>query len=592
MGVEYLSEAAVFACDSCEMEFKAIEPANTKAKYKGRKLLTWASVLVPKADVKTCPFLPYSPPCPCVMVVPLRDTVIHCAAMNLLTMKAKAVCTAGQIVKPKPKQSGTDSHVWFGQAAAANVASISYPKQGAAQQESARFGKAPQANIPAPQADIRMAAAPGTVANAAVSVKNEACPGADNTFKGAKTVNPEIQYPPRQGILCSYSAGNPKCLTCEYYLDNDNAVVDNNSRKLKENYESAASRADEYDAYFNNTVVPLGDGKANRWRYAAHHIISGNQVFKHNEELVRLARFCGYDINAYENCIMLVGYPEDYPDSERMKSVAAYDVMSEGRVQWHVGGHSYTFADAAEKEMICRQIGIRNKIKINPADIKAYAELVQEEINRLTYRLENKKNRQTVCFADPQAKRQLRDKLNRVSGKIKDKLAAFTDEGKPHHSFPFYVSKEAYRFTYGLPRTGKVITVLKESGRVILTKYRLERFTEVIADRERNLLIKPGETRTFAFADQSWQHDCIVFCDNVSFFVYLDDTPRDVLPFAVERERQFPPDCRDTGRDGRRFLEEHNTELLVWLRDASDPAYVSPAVMVRKRLNELDESVG
>ena len=588
MSKEYLSEAALFACDPKIMKFKAKEMANHTAKHKGRKLLTVAAVLLPDQAPMPCPLLGYPPPpCPCV-VSPLIDNVRPCAKANLVDMNAYAMCPAGQ--KVRPIVSGTSNLLYKMNAEAAQVDKIAWPEH-----ETSK-GNEPAAGNGRASAGSGVGTALAALASAALTAaasrlgQTEKPNGTD-----AKAEKPspaeEADAAPRPGMLCSCGANKPECRDCAYRKDNEPADVNNKSNILRENYNAAKPHSDRYDDYFDGTVEPLGSGKPNRWRFAAHHLISGNQVFKQNPELVRLARFCGYDINAYENCIMLVGYPEDYPDCERMKSVSAYDVMSEGRVQWHVGGHSYTFADADEKAMICKQIGIRNKINMNPADIKTYAELVQEEISRLTYRLENKKNRQPVCFADPQAKRQLRDKLNRVSRKIKDKLAAFTDEGKPHHSFPFYVSKEAYRFTYGLPRTGKVITVLKDSGRLILTKYRLERFTEVIADRERNLLIKPGETLSFDLADQYWRRDCIVFCDNVSFFVYLDDTPRDVLPFAVERERQFPPDCRDTGRDGRRFLEEHNTELLVWLRDTSDQAYVSPAVMVKKRLKELDESV-
>ncbi|MDO5296542.1 MAG: AHH domain-containing protein [bacterium] len=587
MGVEYLSEAALFVCPF-GMQYKAVEPGNQKAYHQGQKMLTQAARLVPAQPPIPCPLLPTPAgplPCPCIVAPPLFDTVIHSAKGPLVTKKAWALCSVGQ--KVTPQLSGTNGHILYNNAASAKVAAIAWPEHKTAEPEK-----------PAGQ-DVALSASRGitralaaTLAPiAAPSDKLELSPERGETLPQPLSQPAEAEAAPRPGMFCSCSANQPECRDCAYRQDNAPADVDNDSRQLRDNYNAAKPHADSYDVYFDETVEPLGNGKPNKWRYAAHHLLSGNQVFKNNSELVRLARFCGYDINAYENCIMLVGYPEDYPDSERMKHVTAYDVMSEGRVQWHVGGHSYTFADAEEKAMICKQIGIRNKIAIGPEEIKSYAELVQEEIDRLTDRLNNKKNRDLVCFASKQAQAQLCAKLNRISQKIKAKLAAFAEEGKPHHSFPYYVSKEAYRFTYGLPRTGKVITVLQENGQIVLAKYRLERFTEAIADKTRNLLIKPGAAQTFSLSDNNWKRECVGFCDNVQYFVYLDGASRNILPFSVDSNRQFPPDSRHTGRDGRKFLDDNNTELLVWLKDNSPNEYVSPAVMVKKRLQELGEAV-
>ena len=150
----------------------------------------------------------------------------------------------------------------------------------------------------------------------------------------------------------------------------------------------------------------------------------------------------------------------------------------------------------------------------------------------------------------------------------------------------FFVSKEAYRYTYALPRTGKVITVLKEDTRLTLSMFRLEHFTEAIAEKDRSLRIKPKGCITIDLTTETWQIDCILFCDNVSFFVYLNDTPRDILPFAVDKDHQFPAESQVAGKDGRKFLEEHDTEILVWLRDNTQYGYISPALMVRERSEE------
>ena len=55
MGTEYLTEAAVFKCP-LGMQFRAQEVANGKAKYKGRKLLTSAAMLLPKQTPIPCSF--------------------------------------------------------------------------------------------------------------------------------------------------------------------------------------------------------------------------------------------------------------------------------------------------------------------------------------------------------------------------------------------------------------------------------------------------------------------------------------------------------------------------------------------------------
>ena len=577
MSEEYLTEAAVFEC-SCGMTFKANENFNNKAFHKGKKMLTSGALLKPSAPICKDPKAPKNPPTPCMPAF-ITGGVKHKASKSLLTMSDSTKCYRRQEIKPK--KSGSNARIIYQDAYPAKTAVITWPKtKDQTKTTIDEVSKSPSTK----EAEIT----PHDKDQKALTNREEAKNRLADGEIVAKTVvdtKPEEEITFREDMLCSHSKNKPECRECAYRLDNEPATVNNSSVTLRKNYNATKPHSDKYDCYFDGTVEPLGNSKESKWSYAAHHLISGNQVFKQNAELVRLARFCGYDINSYENCIMLVGYPEDYPDGERMKSVKAYDIMSEGRIQWHVGGHSYTFTEE-EKSEICKQIGIRNKIKLTPGDIKTYAELVQTEVEKLRDRLAAKKNRQMVCYADENTKRQLCGKLNRISQKIKVKLAAFSDVGKPHHSFPFFVSKEAYRYTYALPRTGKVITVLKEDTRLTLSMFRLEHFTEAIAEKDRSLRIKPKGCITIDLTTETWQIDCILFCDNVSFFVYLNDTPRDILPFAVDKDHQFPAESQVAGKDGRKFLEEHDTEILVWLRDNTQYGYISPALMVRERSEE------
>lgn len=593
MGTEYLTEAAVFQCTQGQ-NFQAVKKIGGKASYKGKKLLTSPVRLIPKQPPILCPLLPPLPngtpsPCSCFSVT-LKGGVEHKDGGKLLTMKASVLCGVTPALQPIiPTRSGCDHHIIYGAAHTAKVPAIVWPvreKTKATEQtmqKEAGTGKTTAASA---------AAVPLTQENPALAKKNTPQEEEAAVEKTAEVPVEEEAPAFRTGMLCSYSPRKAECVNCTYRLDNDPPAVDNDSMILRKNYNAAKPHTDRYDRYFDEVVVPLGDSKENKWRYAAHHLISGNQVFKQNPELVRLAHFCGYDINAYANCIMLVGYPEDYPDVEHMKSVSAYDVMSESRVQWHVGGHSYRF-DVEEKAEICRQIGIRNKKKLVPSDIKTYAELVQTEIEKLKQRLMAKKDRQMICYAAEQEKRKLCGKLDRIAAEIKSKLAAFTDVGKPHHSFPYFVSKEAYRYTYALPRTAKVVTVHKEGTQLSLECYRLEHFTEAIAQQKNSLVLNPKGTIILNLSDERWRWDCIDFCKNVVYFIYLDDTPRTILPFAVEKMYQFPPDVRETGRDGMKFLQQNDTEILVWLRDHPASAYTSPVLMIRRRRKEagLDSEV-
>ena len=121
--------------------------------------------------------------------------------------------------------------------------------------------------------------------------------------------------------------------------------VDNKSQILAENYAAATkdeSQRDDIDSLYYALRNRYG---TRYWSYAAHHIISGNQVFKQLTELVRLADFLHYDINNAKNCIYLASKEEGYGAVRKdQRNISAYDVMSVSKLQWHVGGHQYSFA--------------------------------------------------------------------------------------------------------------------------------------------------------------------------------------------------------------------------------------------------------
>ena len=67
-----------------------------------------------------------------------------------------------------------------------------------------------------------------------------------------------------------------------------------------------------------------------------------------------------------------------------------------------------------------------------------------DELNKIQYALEQHK----VCRDTPQQKAAICKRLNNLSQKIKNKLGAFRN--KHRDSFPYYVSKDAFDFTFNL----------------------------------------------------------------------------------------------------------------------------------------------
>ena len=335
---------------------------------------------------------------------------------------------------------------------------------------------------------------------------------------------------------------------CNYKLKNFgkfSAEVDNKSAKLLAKYKKYLSTTENYNAADIVYIESLTMGDT--WSYAAHHIISGNQVFAQVPELVKFATACEYDINCAENCIMLPSKREGHGELDSLsKSTSAFDVMSLTGMQWHLGGHTYSFNEDELNE-IKRQIKLRigREGKVQP-----YAELVKAELKKIKLPSKDK----PVCPA------QIITRLNNISNKIREKLAAFKDN--PAASYPYYVSREAYLFAFKVPRLKKFIVVKRNVKNLLLERYKTVGAGNEIVLQESLKTNQPLEI--------------VNFCGNIQHFIFADDTNQENLPFPAEFSRRVES-----------FNFDNVAEIIVWLRENPIKNYVAPARKVSERLKNL-----
>ncbi|MBQ7609326.1 MAG: AHH domain-containing protein [Desulfovibrionaceae bacterium] len=364
--------------------------------------------------------------------------------------------------------------------------------------------------------------------------------------------------------------------------------VENNSQKLRKNYENYLRNTENpstltsADIAYKKSQEELEKNKNSEnendrrtvWKYAAHHVISGNQIFKTFENLVKIAHACKYDINSWENCIMLACNYDQLGELVNFeKSVSAFDVMSIAKMQWHVGGHSYKFS---ENEIISIRENIKKDLHRERPIIKNYMECVKSEIRKIDANLDI----YNIC-PDAFIKR-----MNACSKRIREKLAAFRE--RRSYSYPYYVSHVAYCFAFDLPRRGK-LAVIRPNGRELL----LERF--------HYLQPRAGSTLQFSqILDDMGAHfcytakrendvACIRFLQNIELFVLLDgacDNSSLKLPFMLDKE-----DCFSNTSGGLatlNFLNSNASRLRLWLNNSEHKYYIAPMAKIRERINALD----
>ena len=371
---------------------------------------------------------------------------------------------------------------------------------------------------------------------------------------------------PRSNLICK--GRNEKlesCNQCPYWHQHKNLPVKTNSENLRNNYDAAKTH-DSYDIYFDSEVAPLKFEKG--WRVAAHHIISGNQVFKTFPELVKLAELCRYDINCYENCIMLIGAPKDYGKHNEAQTIKAAkiadadEVMRESRLQWHVSHHQFSFTKE-EAVLIRRNFTayLSKRKNIQTPEIACYAELVKTDVESL---IETLKKENACFFKNPQL---FVERMNELSSRIKKMLAAFRD--KPQHSYPYFVSKEAYLYAFGVPRTTKFFLVSQERGTIQFTLVRATRYRKILQDESQGLAFELKER--FAFNSKNL-NGCLMFIACSVFFL-LDNIRAEELHFLKPASEKngtayFLQLTRNRNESDEFFLQRNGRQILAWLRES------------------------
>ncbi len=563
---DFLNEDAVFICTQGG-KITCKDFSNSNVQYNGAILLTTEAKKFFASN--NCIFMTaqLKSPQPCMIHCNLGEWLTGFLPTklsnnkSLLTDKATCKCATVPIGFITVDKSGVNGHVTTGSVPASmsiNEVNSNNPatsdKNSAAQNST---NKNPTDN----QTQNLSAAATSTVAT--------------QINKPKKNPKPKLLSKPSKNLFCPYNENNEACQNCEY--PRSATTVDNNSKTLRDNYLkhiANENNRDEVDKHF----LKVQD----KFKFQAHHIISGNQIFKPHVELVRLANFCGYDINNALNCIMLAANEDDYGQRAGGKSASAYDTMSLSKIQWHVGGHSYKFSQD-EEQRIKTQIRFYTKTNFN-APIQNYVQLVSAELDKIETALTNS----CTCRNSPQAKRGLITRLNNLSQKIKMKLGAFTE--KPQKSFPYYVSKEAYFYAFNLPRTAKIILVTRAGSDFLFEKFRAERFDEVLtSDSGKKLIFNPKGTKNFSLDTRESKIACIEFCDNVEFFILAGGFNSAEISFLAEEK--FTKNIGGKVEGGAKFLDAHETEILVWLRDLQgDYQYTAINQKIKDRKNLLEAS--
>ena len=583
---DYLTENAIFSCNmSPTVIIKCKETSNKKVKYKGTALLTKSAKIDTKAGI--CSILTAQAQgapqmCRCSLSGWINYSMNTSAqGTAFLTENSSNHCTYGGIISVK------SSGLFFQKVVKGSKASIS----------SVNWLK-PFVEVSKKNSDTMPKSIKSVDINNSSSLKagkfslrtvNQESFKSNTVQSSANKKEINLKS---QNLLCNMDKGE-KCKRCRY--PSASVEVNNDSIKLRRNYENQSDdEKDDYDRYYEDIFDNFTE---KYWTDAAHHIISGNQVFKKCQGIVKLANFYneeylsgntaykGYDINSAKNCIMLISKDVEYSkkvNSNVKKNISAYDAMSTTGIQWHLGGHSYTF-NKEEIPILHQRIKLFTKKEAR--ELKNYAELLEEELNKIQISMCKNK----VCRATPRQNAAFVTRMNNLSAKIKKYLGDFRI--KPHRSYPYYVSQEAFRYTFSLPRTGKIMLVRQgnKENSLLLEKFRVKRFEDTIMDRDKNLDFsrifneQDGQNpKEFVFNDEQSKKDCIYFCDNIEHFILIDNPNLNLLPFKIDAENILSLQGIEK-MSSEQFLQQHDTEILVFLRN-NVATYTAPVKKIKERL--------
>lgn len=342
-----------------------------------------------------------------------------------------------------------------------------------------------------------------------------------------------------------------------------------------------------------------------KWGFERHHLICVYQVFqahrgedKNNPDdllfgpLVKLAKFCGYDINRPENGILLPSNykPEVITESgvqplfsemaSEAKAAAAYDVMEIMKRQWHKGGHSYKLErDSLRKfkEQVFLQKNLEDyqgsgRLKVDmeeglaefqsPELFPIYVNLLKAKLRKLQKKYGNikcyKKWAEKSYKGEKNKDRLIRE-LNELAQEVKSYLERFAKD--PRLSYPYYVSEVAIKYAFDLPRTIKLVVIYNDKeGRPSAARFRIERL-------KRDAYSVKAVVSASMVLDNS-REKFIEFCENSMYF-WISPSVNFRLPFSLDKEpygavktSELPEGI--TVSELEKYLTEKGHELLVF----------------------------
>lgn len=381
-------------------------------------------------------------------------------------------------------------------------------------------------------------------------------------------INDEKEYPYAN---CDYKNCSERN-NCPYLkADHSESSIKNDSSVLLENYK--IDHPQQYEEYMRLHEEKNRESTEGNWLFAAHHIISGNQIFAKHPHLVKLANYYGYDINNSENCILLPSIWSFDGKTGIVKQANGYVAMDMMKKQWHLGGHSYNL----EKETV-EEINryLRRIAGCNVSFYKDYVAAVEHEINILESRYRKNSCRKTDY---EEKKRRFINGMNEISHKVGFRISEFENGYK--RSYPFYVSKEACKFAFDVPNKKKFVIIYSKTKyktkQILAVKLNVTRYKK---DDYKVLFSGEGE---FIINDAK---SFIIFADNSRYFINLA-AESFMIPWRIDPSREYVLNDEMKFENVTDYCSCNEQKIISFVegRENGEMNYESPAKIIKQRLN-------
>lgn len=558
---EYLTEAAIFGCSACPSTVIRARDSESKVRLNGSRVLTKKASIRAVTMGIPCPFLTAKAngvPTPCAFPglkgSDLTGSDDNCGSANsaFLTKKARGFCShAGTAVisvtvaSIRPgffKQFGGNSYP--DQSGDSDSGSAAKAAGGKAQNLSLALDapSKPQASPVAGQnAPLTAAAASGEKPVVNCDTCKEA---ADCEFLAEKRAKVLV----RENDAASKLRKN---YVARMNGEKEDAPVESSILNSSHLAHRAYENAREVEARFRNSHP---DNPAT-WNYPAHHLICVDQIIS-TPGLNDLARFYDYDMNCADNCILLLGLQqkgEKFGGKERDKKHSfAFECMAWGRMQWHAGGHQYPLDKvqaAVARQMVLRKYASKADVyeeRPNYAElgIKCYLEHLKEKIAQIVQKYQRYQGCPKKNFEAK--KKQFHAAMNKLAEEIRTRLARFYE--KPHRSFPWFVSREAWIYAFMLPHCTHIVSILPRDQGLLLERFNLTRYEDTLKKMEDASKVELFSIAKLANSNgpekMLWRvtDDPVMakrFCADSAFFILGEGLANDCAGFAIPEKYIF-----------------------------------------------------